>query len=256
MAVQRVVSILLLLLLLPLIFGFCLRARATTYNGGTWDEAHATCYESDATTMGGACGYSNVDTLGYGENTTAISYALFNDGYTCGACFNIKCNNDKSCKQSTTVTVTATNSCPSNAPNTPPWCNVPKKHFDLAKSMFITIAEYTAGVVPVLYRRVPCSRNGNIKFTFIIKVSAYFKLVLITNVGGAGDVQEVLVITVANGSSKKLRKNWGQHWQLDGVDEGQDLKFQVTTSDKNSVTSRVISNWKFGETHDGEAQFS
>ncbi|KAG5527563.1 hypothetical protein RHGRI_028467 [Rhododendron griersonianum] len=136
---------------------------------------------------GGACGYGNLYSQGYGTNTAALSTAMFENGLSCGACYEIK---------------------------------------------------------------VPCRRRGGIRFT--INGHSYFNLVLVTNVGGAGDVHS-LAIKGSRTPWQSMSRNWGQNWQSNSYLNGQSLSFKVTTSDGRSLVSYNVApgGWSFGQTYSG-----
>ncbi|KAJ7571140.1 hypothetical protein O6H91_01G150900 [Diphasiastrum complanatum] len=163
-----------------------------------WNEAHATFYgNSDATgTMDGACRYGNLYSQGYGTNTAALGTVLFKNGAACGGCYEIKCWNDTQwCNPGNpSVFITPTKLCPPNDafPNdSGGWCNIPREHFDMSQPAFSQISFWLAGIVLVLYRRVPWHMDGGMRFT--INGNPWFYLVLVSNVGGMGDISAVSV---------------------------------------------------------------
>lgn len=222
-----------------------------------WNTAHATFYGgSDAGgTTGGACGYGDLYSTGYGTNTVAISSALFDRGLACGACYEVKCaGSEKEChSDDSPIQVTVTNFCPPNPTlpdNNGGWCNVPLHHFDMSMPAFQQIASYKAGIVPVIYRRTACMKTGGIRFS--MSGHNFMNLVLVTNVGGMGDVQAVFI----RGSKTKwvtMTRNFGQIWQSSVNMGGQSLSFMVTTSDGKTVVSNDVAppDWAFGQTYEG-----
>eukprot|EP00850_Spirogloea_muscicola_P018530 SM000171S03219 [mRNA] locus=s171:79041:85456:- [translate_table: standard] len=231
---------------------------AAQANGGGkhfyyWNDAHATFYGgADASgTMGGACGYGNLYSSGYGTDTAAASSALFNDGMSCGQCYQLQCVGSSACKPGM-ITVTVTNLCPndfSKPSDAGGWCNYPRQHFDLSQPAYQKIGVYGAGIVPIQYRRVPCLRTGDIMFS--MGGNPFYLDVTIKNVGGSGDLSAVWV-KGNSGQWRQLSQNWGMQWSADIAVQGQALSFRLqsqTTGQILTVENAVPSSWSPGSTY-------
>ncbi|KAK2355212.1 putative expansin-A17 [Trifolium repens] len=224
-----------------------------------WLNAHATFYGTNQspTSLGGACGYDDTFHAGFGVNTAAVSTMLFRDGEVCGACYQVICDyriDPKWCLRSRSVTITATNFCPPN--NHGGWCDPPHHHFDMSMPSFLRIARQgDEGIVPVLYRRVACKRRGGVRFT--LKGQSNFNMVMITNVGGSGDVKGVWIRGSRTGTWLPMHRNWGANWQSNADLRNQRLSFKITLVDGNTLVflNVVNSNWRFGQTFSSHNQF-
>ncbi|XP_057462766.1 expansin-A18-like [Actinidia eriantha] len=236
-------------------------STAAIFSPSAWALAHATFYgdESASATMGGACGYGNLFNTGYGTDTAALSSTLFNNGYACGSCYQIKCAQSSWCfKGYPFTTVTATNLCPPNwaeDSNNGGWCNPPRTHFDMSKPAFMKIAQWKAGIVPVMYRRVPCVRQGGLQFAF--QGNGYWLLVYVMNVGGAGDISGMWVKGTKTGWIS-MSHNWGASYQAFATLSGQALSFKVTsyTTKQTLIAYNVApANWNVGMTYKANVNF-
>ncbi|XP_057440403.1 expansin-A23-like [Lotus japonicus] len=220
---------------------------------GSWLDGHATFYGDMAGhgILDGACGYGQINNPGYyGLWTTALSVALYNNGLSCGACFEVKCVNSPLCyKTAPWIKVTAVDLCPGGN-----WCDPPLKHFDLSMKMFTTIAPISAGVVPIQFRRVPCVRAQGVNF--LIKGSPNFLIVLVYNVANAGDVYAMSVKGSKTGWIP-MSRNWGQNWNVGTNLGGQALSFRVTTSDRKTLDFINVAppQWQFGQSYKSPTNF-
>uniref|UniRef100_A0A7I4E7C1 Expansin n=2 Tax=Physcomitrium patens TaxID=3218 RepID=A0A7I4E7C1_PHYPA len=212
-----------------------------------WTYAHITYYGSPngGGTEGGACGYQNTYSLGYGFMTAALSSSLFQGGSSCGACYQIRCEPIRVTRTvknwcwsySRTITVTAINLCPPRSSGG--CCNPPLQHFDLPMPAFLSLAR----------REVRSEKRGGIRFT--MGGNLWFLTILIHNVGGAGDVRSVRIKSPHSGLISMYR-NWGSLWTVRARMSGA-LFFMITTSHGRVLITRnaVGSGWRFGQTWEG-----
>ncbi|KAL3821184.1 hypothetical protein ACJIZ3_007089 [Penstemon smallii] len=225
-----------------------------------WINAHATFYgaNQNPSTLGGACGYGNSYQAGFGVHTTALSGALYRGGEACGSCYQVMCNNRldrRWCLRGASVTVTTTNFCPSN--NHGGWCDLPRHHFDMSMPAFFRIARQgNEGIVPVLYRRVACRRRGGVRFT--LSGHPYFNMIMMTNVGGSGDIKRAWIRASRTRTWTPMQRNWGANWQSSLNLRGQTLSFRLTLVDGKTreFLNVVPSSWSFGQTFASRTQLS
>uniref|UniRef100_A0ACD5ZM56 Uncharacterized protein n=1 Tax=Avena sativa TaxID=4498 RepID=A0ACD5ZM56_AVESA len=229
-----------------------------------WLRANATFYGGvDASgTMGGACGYGNLYSTGYGTRTAALSTVLFNDGASCGQCYKIACDRKRAipefCRPGVTVTITATNLCPPN--NTLPnenggWCNLPRPHFDMAQPAWEKIDVYKGGIIPIMYQRVPCVKKGGVRFKIVSH--DYFNLVTVINVAAPGSIKSMDVKSSDSNDWMPMARNWDANWHSLALLTKKKLSFRLTDTDGQTLVfdNIVPDGWQFGQTFASKLQF-
>ncbi|RLN41170.1 hypothetical protein C2845_PM01G41260 [Panicum miliaceum] len=116
------------------------------------------------------------------------------------------------------------------------------------------IGVYRAGVIPVVYQQVRCSRQGGVRFS--IAGFNYFLLINIQNLGGSGSVGAAWIKSDNTGWIQ-MSRNWGANWQALSGRVGQGLSFAVTTTGGQYIQflNVVPAWWKFGETYTTNQNF-
>jgi hypothetical protein len=98
---------------------------------------------------------------------------------------------------------------------------------------------------------VKCLREGGVRFS--VNGRHFFFTVLISNVGGAGDVRAVKIKGTESGWLS-MGRNWGQVWHINCDMRGQPLSFELSSSDGKTLTSFnvVPKDWEYGKTYTGK----
>ncbi|XP_034584002.1 expansin-A24 [Setaria viridis] len=157
------------------------------------------------------------------------------------------------------VAVTATNFYLPNYElprNNGGWCNPPRPHFDMAQPAWEKIGVNRGGIILVIYKRVPCVKQGGVRFT--IYGHDYFNLVLVTNVAGAGSIRSMDVRSSDSTEWMPMARNWGANWHTLAYLSGKMLSFRVTNTDGKTLesTNVVPRGWAFSLTFASNLQFS
>lgn len=102
--------------------------------------------------------------------------------------------------------------------------------------------------------RIPCVKKGGIRF--LLNGNAWFNLVLVYNVAGAGAVDN-MEMKGSGSSFFTMTRNWGENWELKQKLVGQPLAFRLTLSDNTKLTSNsaVPKWWRFGSTYECTQNF-
>lgn len=229
-------------------------------NGNAWLPATATWYgsASGSGTDGGACGYGSLAKSPYGSRVSAGSPVLFKGGKGCGACYQVKCLAGNICSPRP-VTVVIMDECPGG------YCASGKTHFDMSGTAFSGMASsiqstqslLNAGVVQVLYKRVPCTYPRGTMLSFQVNEGAtnYWFSMLVRYEAGDGDLSAVQLME--GGQWKQMEHLWGAYWCLNGGPLKAPFSIKITTSSGASLsTLNVIpANWAPGQTYSSTVNF-
>ncbi|CAN6299327.1 unnamed protein product [Urochloa humidicola] len=229
-----------------------------------WTPGTATFYggPDGSGTMGGACGYGNLYSAGYGVLNAALSETLFNDGASCGQCYLIICDvsrlGGQYCKPGTAIIISATNLCPVNyaLPNGG-WCGPGRPHFVMSQPAWENIGIYQGGVIPVLYQRVSCSRSGGVRFSIAAGSSDTQLLVNIQNLAGSGSVGAAWVKGDKTGWIQ-MSRSCEATWKVLAGLVGQGLSFAVTSTGGQYIQFMNVApaGWQFDQTFPTNQNFN
>ncbi|PIA46971.1 hypothetical protein AQUCO_01500481v1 [Aquilegia coerulea] len=218
-------------------------------------QSKAAYFSSNAALSSGACGYKSL-ALGFnGGYLAAGASSLFRDGVGCGACFQIRCKNQKICsKAGTKVILTDLNK--SN-----------ETDFVLSNKAFFGMAQkgmgqnmLKQGVVDVEYKRIPCDykkQNLSVRVEESSQKPHYLAIKFLYQ-GGQTDIAGVDVAQVGRSNYMYLTRNHGAIWDTSRFPMGP-LQFRIVVTggyDGKMVWAPNVlpADWKTGVIYDANVQ--
>ncbi|KAH6768667.1 expansin-like A1 [Perilla frutescens var. frutescens] len=176
--------------------------------------------------LSGACGYGSL-AIGFNDGRIAAAApSIFKDGAACGACFQIRCKNEKICSKEGIRTIATDR----NHDNT--------TDFVLSSRAFMGMANkgmeqqlLKLGIADVEYKRVPCdykSKNLAVRVEESSQKPHYLAIKLLYQ-GGQTEIVAVDVAQVGSSNWGFMSRNHGAIWDTSRVPEGAlQLRFVVT----------------------------
>nr|XP_043606816.1 expansin-like B1 [Erigeron canadensis] len=204
----------------------------------------------------GRCGYDSFGAIINNGDVAAVSN-LYHDGVGCGACYQVRCINNKNCTDEG-VTVVITDQGSSDGTD----FIMSKKAFrKMAQSTYAASSLLSHGIVDVEYRRVPCI-YPNYNITIKIKESSnypYYLAFVIWYQQGQNDITAVQLCETKNFNCKLLDRSYGSVFTTTSPPRGQ-LSLRMLLSgedgDENWVVpvNNIPENWKKGDIYDTGVQ--
>merc|ERR1711959_801068 len=207
---------------------------------------------------GNACGYKDLPKVTFPKGfSVAIGSETFDDGYGCGACFEISCegpytnNPTCACNGQDKVIVQATDQCPE--------CQ--ETHFDLNAPAFISLAGSqqmagTCGIIKTKFRRVSCDFKDNIKIRNKEGTNPWWYALHVDDVAGYGAVSNIKIREASRRQSGQMafdikcdKSGGASFWQChnNGRQLSVPLDVQITDSaGRKLATNNAITSFNGG----------